>query len=198
MNLAQQDKPTEIQESKLCQAVPIRLDHVVIVPKLTKLEYLMRTQSLSESEVLEKYDSTGPSRGAIAEGHQAHHRALDILKKIFDAEQFIDRDKFNSAHLKDADLVIAFGGDNHFQYVSHQVEDGLVLAVNSDPRRSVGALVQLSSEDLVQLLPDLAKGDYRIEEWTRLEGSVNARPLPRVISELFIGELESVTGLADR
>lgn len=166
----------------------IDLERIVVVPKLSKFECDMQRFGLGEADLIIKYEAEHAPVERILSSHYAQRQALDTLRRVFSPRQFCPRDDLSAEKVEGADLVIAHGGDNHFQFISHAITDGFILGVNSDPLRSEGALVSHSSEELLAVLNALARGDYRIEEWTRLEGSVNGVPLPRVISEYFLGE----------
>lgn len=170
------------------EAQVIRLEKVIVAPKLSKLEYDMLRLGLGESEVLKRYEAEGAPLARILSSHEAQHQALQALHKVFSPEQFLARHQVTRDALRAADLVIAFGGDNHFQYVSHAIEDGYILGVNADPLRSEGALVQYTSEELMEILSALTRGDFEISEWTRLDGEVDGRPMPRIMCEYFLGE----------
>lgn len=168
----------------------IDLSRIRIVPKLSKVDWDMKCLGLSYDQVVEKYRQEGSNVDTIIASHQTQQESLSKLRQIFDASQFIERDALDTSIDDDADLVVAFGGDNHFTYVSHFVKKALILGVNSDPQRSDGALTSISAVDLERALQAIAAGEYDIEEWTRLEATVNGKTQPLATSELYVGENE--------
>src|SRR5687767_9664256 len=84
----------------------IDLSKVLIVPKLSKLEWDMRTLSLTFNEVLDKYRAEGANADSILDSYNTQQDALGRLKTIFDLKQFVDRDQLKSSSFDDVDLVI--------------------------------------------------------------------------------------------
>lgn len=170
----------------------IDLARVRIVPKLSKVEWDMRCLGLDYESLVQKYRDEGANVETILSSHATQQASLGKLRQIFDPSQFIARDDLAESVNQDADLVIAFGGDNHFVYVSHFAKSAMILGINSDPQRSDGALTSLTADQCEEALQALTRGDYSIEEWPRLEALVNGKPLPLTTSELFVGERERV------
>lgn len=170
------------------EPLTIHRDRILVVPKLSKFEYDMQRLGVDEEALVRLYESEHVAGARIIASHEAQKAALRVLQQELQTEQFIPRNELTADAVRNADLVIAFGGDNHFQFVSHVVESGFILGINSDPTRSEGALVQQKPEHFRELLDALASGSFAVQEWTRLEGTVDGRPLPRVVCEFFLGE----------
>ena len=87
-----------------------------------------------------------------------------------------------------AKLVISYGGDNHFLFVSHFVDNSLTLGINSDSHRSEGALTSITIQDLNNP-NEILNEKFKIEEWPRLKVEVNGKDIDTLcVSEIFIGE----------
>ncbi len=157
----------------------IRLDHITVVTKLSKVDYDIQNRRVSYNELLQQYRQEGVNWEDIVASHLRQQEALLRLKSLLPNARFISRDESRVAALDHSDLVIAFGGDDHFKHVSHSVTTGFMLGVNSDPATSVAALTSTTTSGLSSILRKLEDGVFMVEEWTRLETSVNGKPLSR-------------------
>jgi NAD kinase len=186
--LVRQREQEVARPARLNEPQRIDLDKIVIAPKLSKLEYDMLRLGLDQSAMLKRYEALHAPVERILTSHNAQKDALNTLRRVFSPRQFLTRNEVSPETTAAADLVIAFGGDNHFQYVSHAREDGFILGINSDPGRSEGVLVPHSADEIMDILGKLARGKFLVEEWTRLEGTVNGKKIPQIICEYFLGE----------
>ena len=166
---------------------PVDVDKIVIARKWSLFEYDMHSHDgVSEKELREKYRQMGIEERLIS----SHERQLSSIEKIkteLDNPQIITGPILTKRALKKADVVIALGGDNYFQYVSHFIDRQMLIGVNSDTEKSEGALLPFTPDTLISFLPDLMKGNYSVEEWTRLQSILNGRKLPLALSEVFVG-----------
>lgn len=168
------------QESKIDSS------KIVLVPKQTKLQYDMHTSGLTRQDVIEKYNREGMNTATILESHELQLDNLARLRELLRPTVLL-REELSRDALAPFGLVIAFGGDNHFQYVSHFLDDKPILGINSDPVRSDGALVQFTLDSFTHFLPFLA--DATTENWTRLAVMLNGKDIPTLcLSEIFAGE----------
>ena len=126
---------------------------------LTKIQSVLIVLKRSKYELdLEKYGSLATLKkicqvqnNCFHKIHSSHLRQLksrEILKYTFPKGDFIFRENIRNRNLKNYDLVIALGGDNHFTYVSHYTYQNLLLGCNSDPESSVGALLSFTPKSL--------------------------------------------------
>jgi NAD kinase len=168
------------------------ISKIVIVPKISKYEYDMRRYRLSSEEVIQKYRDENVDADKILRSHENQKGALRILKRFFPEKQFVSREEFTEEIAVNADMVIALGGDNHLQYVSHFVDNQLMMGINSDPEKSVGALTYFNATSFDRILKRLEEGDFVIEEWTRLEARLEAGIgyVGLATCDYFLGEKE--------
>lgn len=90
--------------------------------------------------------------------------------------------------LKDIDLVIAIGGDGTILSASHFLLDKPLLAINSDPQKSVGALATITLEELPNKLEEIKLEKSKHDRLERIEVSINDCPISHlVLNEVFIG-----------
>ncbi len=162
---------------------------ILIVPKLTKFEWDLKRLNLTESELSEFYKKERVNADKIIESHQRQKQSLKKIKDLLKDSDIIERDKITRDIIKKYELIISFGGDNHFQYVSHFLEDVPLLGINSDPERSEGALTSMNTDELEAFLPLILEKKFNIEKWTRLKISIDGKEIDDpAISEIYIGE----------
>ncbi len=164
------------------------LSRAIIVPKLSKYEMDMRKYGPSEDRLWRKYMKEGVNVQKIYQSHCRQHDSLSYLTTFFAKEQIVQRDDLTKEKALNASLVIAHGGDNHFQYVSHFVDSGLMMGINSDPLTSEGDLTYFTSAEFKKTLKRLELDDFDIELWTRLEATVDGKPVGLATCEYFLGE----------
>lgn len=162
---------------------------VLIVPKKSKLQWDMDRLGLSASRVLARYKRHHMDAKHIRASHERQMHALEQVRKIFPQARVISQERISCAAAAGADLVVAVGGDNHFQHVSHFVGRQWILGVNSDPRSSEGSLTSFTPETLRRAAAAILAGRCRVEQWTRLEVELDGRKIePLALSEVFLGE----------
>ena len=183
------------------------LSKIIIVPKLTHYEWDMQRLNLTHKEIIQKYRRDGIDVDRIMESHCRQKDSLDELKQYFNEKQFISRDNLAKEISKDAELIISSGGDNHFQYVAHFVNNKPIIGLNSDPHTSTGVLTYYTTKNFEKsrekwknkelsifdenILKRIKKDEINIEEWTLLEGILNGKKIQPTMTEYVIGEKEA-------
>ncbi len=163
--------------------------NIVIVPKMSKYELDLHMLRLTHDQLVAWYERTGIDSEKIIRSHEAQKQSLAEFKRLFDPEQFIHREQLTKEVADNADLVIALGGDNHFQYVSHFLDNSeLIMGVNLDPARSVGELTYFTTQGFEEVLKRLERDDFEVEEWTRIEAISHGQITVPATSELSFGE----------
>ena len=153
------------------------ISKIVIVPKITSLDYTMTQFHMTREDVFSKWKDDGMTRDDIQnnlQAHENHHHSLSLLKRLFDEKQFVHRNDLNREYVAKADAVISLGGDDHLQYVSHFIESTPIISVNSDPIRSNGNLLYFTAQEIMDILPLFKKDEHILEQWTRLSATINA------------------------
>ena len=165
----------------------MEISRIIIVPKPTKYELDMHKYRLSPDELVRKYDAEGVNKDDIISSHERQKKALSDMRDAFRESMFISADDLTRETAGRAGLVIALGGDNHFQYVSHFLADTPIIGVNYDPASSEGAVIYFSP--CAEHLRDMLLSDtFSVEEWTRLQAEINGMPIMPATSEYFLGE----------
>ncbi len=165
-------------------SVAIPADKILIVTKQSKYEYELKKFGLTHEQLCAKYSAEHANLKEILDSHQTQLAARAALAQRIPAHMM------SMAELHDPithyELVISLGGDNSFIYVTNYVTNALVAGVNSDPARSTGALCPWKNIDA--LVEQLAKSTGHIEDWTRLNATINNQPILSATSEYLFGE----------
>lgn len=161
---------------------------IIIVPKMSKYEWDLHRYNLTHEQLIKKYAQDNIDADRILKSHDRQKESLNSLQKYFHNFQFVSRENFTRETARNADIIIALGGDNHLQYVSHFIDSTLLMGVNSDTARSEGALTYFTAEDFEKILLKIEKDDFDIEEWQRLECILNGTSISLTTSEYFLGE----------
>jgi NAD kinase len=172
---------------------PLARNKILILRKLSVLEYDQAKFGLSEKEAILRYQKMGADTERILKSHDRQQKNFQNLMKFFPGSQIYKGEGLKKDLLKSSLLVIVFGGDNYFQYVSHFINNQLVLGINADPQTSEGALLNYQPKDIPHLFEIIKKGNYEIQEWTRLETILNNRKLKaQALSEVYVGCKERI------
>ncbi len=167
----------------------MKTNEILIIPKMTKIECDMKRLRLSFNEILDFYKKEGLNLDKILCSHNLQKENLNKALSLVRESRMITRDELNKEIVKKYSLIISFGGDNHFQYVSHFLENVPILGINSDPVRSLGALTSMNTNEFETFLPEILNDKFRTEDWTRLKVTVDGKAGEYLaISEIFIGE----------
>jgi NAD kinase len=170
----------------------INFEKVIIARKLSVLEYEARELGISQAEMLEHYKNTGSDWETILASHNRQREALSELEKALPGIKIQTGFQLRPEAMKDLQAVIALGGDDHYQYVSHFLENQLLIPINSDTQKSDGALSDFTVSTFIDELPRIKNGEFDIESWTRLQVDLNGQRIPELaISQIFIGAVDN-------
>lgn len=179
--------PPNIAE-KHREAEAISLDRVVVVPKLSKIEYRMRQENLSFDEVLVKLNGEQEDVNALVGSHHELARVTKEFLRYFRADQIVDRDDLSPEKLLNASAVIALGGDDHLAYVTQSVLGQTpVIGMKADPM-SIGVILNCSATDLESVVSKIESADYKFEPWLRLKVSVDGQHMPPTLGTVLLGD----------
>lgn len=97
------------------------------------------------------------------------------------------KNNLKSSDLKNIDLVISVGGDGTALSASHFLFDKPLLAVNSNPGKSEGALTTIPISELHKKLEEIKFGNYKTEKLERIEVKINEKIIePIALNEVFL------------
>ncbi len=165
---------------------------VLVCPKVSKYEWDLHKYRLSYTELIEKYKRERVDYENILLSHERQIKSRELVKEIFENAKIVNRENLTRENIKNVDITISLGGDNHFQYVSHFIDNEYIFGINSDPLVSEGVLLSCSTDTLIKIKEKCDKDEYDIEEWTRLDVYINDKFVSRATCDVFIGEKERV------
>ena len=170
----------------------MRIDpsRVVIVPKQSKWEYDQHRYNADERALLTRYVGEGMSQwkiDRIVHSHQRQKKNLATLLAALPEAKVLDREHVTKQVADGAQLVVAFGGDNHFQYVAQFMSATPILGINADPTLSDGVLLTVEEANY-DGIRDLLN-NHQLEYWTRLACRLNGSVVPiTALAEIHCGE----------
>jgi len=163
----------------------------LVVSKRSKYEWERKTLNLSHDELINKYQKERANLDAILQGHDSQLIIREHAEHFVTNADFCMMDEVTSDKIEGHDLVVVLGGDNSFTKISHYVGDTPIIGVNSDPDRSVGCLTGWSmhdEHDVMDFIEMLDFHEYEIEEWPRLEATLDGTIIVSATSEYYFGE----------
>lgn len=146
---------------------PLPYSKVLVVQKRTKLE--LDLEAFGDMDALRDLSRNRPD--VLQRTVESHERQVQsrriLLEKVFPTATFAFREALDDNSLSEKfDLIVSHGGDNHFTYVAHKVDQIPILGCNSDPKTSVGALLPFDSSNLIEV----TKGTIHFieEKWNQI------------------------------
>src|SRR3989344_3908050 len=172
----------------------MNIENIVIAIKMSVLEYDAYRAETDLETALEKFTVMGVDGQKIIDSHyrqrESWEKVLDTLGNKFELAELVMGD--NIRGILPNSLVIAIGGDNYLQLVSHFIGNQSLIGINSDPENSDGTLTHFTAESFIDFVPKLESGKFNIEEWTRLQATINDKKIPTLAtSEIYIGAYKS-------
>lgn len=119
--------------------------------------------------------------------NEAESQACRIIQHKNLKTSYAWKNTLSSKHLKNINLIIAIGGDGTILSASHYTKNIPLLAVNSSPNTSEGALTTIPIAKLKNKLNKILKNNYKTEKLERIQVSINNNPLNLLaLNEVFI------------
>jgi NAD+ kinase len=114
---------------------------------------------------------------AFRASHDAHYGALQTVRKTLDGlgVRYCTIDRKRDIPTGLYDLVITVGGDGTFLSASAQVENELMLGINSNPIVSVGRFCTATRSDFAPILRSVLEGRAPIRRMHRMDLWLNGR-----------------------
>jgi NAD+ kinase len=137
---------------------------ILLVSKRTRLSQL----APSEVEHLESAGVT--SRERLTRSHLRHLESLGRVRACLERHQVLDChvDEVREGMLQGADLVVTIGGDGCVFALADLVGSHSVIAVNSDPERSVGTYTRCQASEFDDLFEAWRDGKAQFDALPRL------------------------------
>lgn len=126
------------------------------------------------------------------EDEKNHSEVHSLIEKYFKKVVYTWKNTLTGKELEDIDFVISIGGDGTALSASHFIEDKPLLAVNSSPSTSVGALTTLIIDKLDEKLKEISEERFRTENLERIEVSINDKIIEHLaLNDVFIASEEA-------
>ncbi|MFW5830519.1 MAG: NAD(+)/NADH kinase, partial [Planctomycetota bacterium] len=150
---------------------------ILLTTKVSSVAHL----SHEEIERLEQASIT--TDAALREREARHIHSLDQVRQALTGEQVRERrvDELVADDIKDVKLVVTVGGDGTVLAVASLLKEIPVIAVNSDPERSVGHFTRCLADDFARLLAGWRDNQYQVQPLPRLELCLNEQPQRHLI-----------------
>lgn len=165
----------------------ISIANIGVVLKLSRYERDRRSLELSHEQLLSYYQINGDKPNVIYESHLRQQEAAAVLKRLFREYQFIPWENLTKEAVRKFDAVISAGGDDSIQYVSHFLDQTLIIGFNTDEVLSEGVLLPFNSRNIESALKNMENGNFAVENWTMLEARLTNCNVPLAMGQYFIG-----------
>ncbi len=110
-----------------------------------------------------------------------------IIENSFEKVLYSWKNTLKKQELSDIDIIISIGGDGTALSASHFIESKPLLALNSSPETSVGALTTITPEQLKEKLEQIKLNNFKTENLERIEVSINNNPIEHLaLNDIFI------------
>ena len=147
----------------------MQIQRVLIVHRKSLYKiYVEEHKERSVQGAIERGDKVAQG---IMRAHQSHDATMAKVEQVLRKRgiEYVTRWRARVRSTRSYDLVISLGGDGTLLDTSHRIlDDTPLLGVNSDPRRSVGALCAGPVGRLPELLDGLRSKELRPERLTRI------------------------------
>ncbi len=158
---------------------------VILAAKRSRLE---RFEEASDPLVAQLLKSGDASVASLQAAHDSHRAALDRTSEFLNkAGVRVERVALQSLSELSGDLVVTLGGDGTLLWTSHHVPAKLpVVAINSDPARSVGYFCAGDASEVEATLTQALEGKLRKTSLTRMQVEVDGHAIhSRVLNDIL-------------
>jgi len=143
---------------------------ILIVAKYASLERLQPhdVERMVESGVLD--------RGVLERSREVHEAAVEEVRTATapHGARLLRVEQIREADFRGCDLVITVGGDGTVFAVNTFVRDADVIALNSDPTRSIGSFTRCLAEDFRATFEAWMGEDAQVEALPRLRAKIDS------------------------
>ncbi|MFW5846473.1 MAG: NAD(+)/NADH kinase, partial [Planctomycetota bacterium] len=150
---------------------------ILLVSKVPSMAHL----SHEELQRLELADITSDVQ--LREREARHMHSLDRVRRALAGMEVRERrvDELGTDDIKDVNLVVTVGGDGTVLAVAGLLKEIPIIAVNSDPDRSVGHFTRCVTEDFPTMLEAWRNNQHHMQALPRLELCLNEQPQRHLI-----------------
>lgn len=128
----------------------------LVIYKLSKWELDILKYD-SQDTVYKVHEKQNNNYEKVLLNHKRERNNLETLQKAFPNFTFILRKELPYMNVQSFELIISFGGDNHFVHVSHFIQNLPILGINSNIHKSKGALLSFNTEKFIEIFTNIQK-----------------------------------------
>ncbi len=120
--------------------------------------------------------------------HEQNHPDIHkFLEKSCSKVIYAWKNTLTKKELENINIIISIGGDGTALSASHFIENKPLLAVNSSPETSVGALTTIPLSKLKEKLEEIKKNKHKTELLERIEVQINNKPIEHLaLNDVFV------------
>jgi len=120
--------------------------------------------------------------------HEQNHPDIHkLLEKSCSKVIYAWKNTLTKKELDNIDIIISIGGDGTALSASHFIENKPLLAVNSSPETSIGALTTITISQLKNKLEEIKQNKHKTELLERIEVQINDKPIEHLaLNDVFI------------
>ncbi len=157
-------------------------DDFLVVASKSRYDLMMQRLDGDHEAAMEElvFDEV---RKDVCDGHDAQKKNLEYLISLFGQENVLtERSDLTEELAKKYKFIISAGGDEHYCWVAHNNYDVPLLGYVLDERRSAGAMLYYERKGFEDDIEKICKGEYKIEEWTKVGAAINGQKIEPAIS----------------
>lgn len=167
----------------------------------TDIKIILVTQKTRLENLIERYNTYGQAKFYIehhggdfsdySAEHETYKNAVNRASGFLESYgrlHILDRDSVPNYIFSKQDIVVAVGRDGLVANVLKYLENQMLIGVNPDPKRWDGQLLPFTTDELVKIVPEAAKGIRKVQSITMAQAKLNDNQILYGVNDLFIGQ----------
>ncbi len=138
--------------------------HILLIAKTSKVTLL------SDQDLARLQESGAANAESLRTGQFEHNKSLDLIRSTLSQHDVCERrvEELHSQDVIGKDLIVSVGGDGTVLAVSGLISNTPIIAVNSDPSRSVGNYTRCNRDQFADRFHAWLDDEHHIEQIPRL------------------------------
>lgn len=170
---------------------------VILITRQTRLEELVqRYHTLAQARFY--IEHLGADFSDYLRENEAYASSLRVVVEALQQwgrYQIIERSMLPNFCFAADDIVIALGQDGLVANTLKYLEGQPVIGINPEPSRWDGVLLPFLAQDLLRLLPDVAKNKRNAKGITMAQVNLSDGQTMRAVNDVFIGSINHTSAL---
>ena len=122
-----------------------------------------------------------------AEGKKTIAEVRSVVAKQHCSCRIKERNQITDTDCKEADLIIAVGGDGTFLRAAQFNQSAVLMGVNLDPSNKVGFFACATRKDFALKFSKVMHGDYKLSKLPRIETRIKGSKVEFGLNEVYYG-----------